>query len=140
MAAHSYLFSATRMLGRGGLGGATSSSMESVSSSLDWVMLVVLLRISISRSVRGSSEGLQQAECRLQSCSPAGMQHTDRSTHNATHGQQETPPAEGNICRGDSISTQSTTCTGHSQARFCCQILASSLSEQIPFTWSHCNR
>jgi len=59
------LLSTTRMPGKGGLGGATSSSVESGRSSADWDRPVVLFRISISRSVRGSSDwpsGLQAGE------------------------------------------------------------------------------
>lgn len=47
------------MPGKGGFGGATSSSVESGSSSADWDRPVVLFRISISRSVRGSSDWLE---------------------------------------------------------------------------------
>lgn len=54
-----YLLSTTRMPGNGGLGGATSSSVESGRSSVDWDRPVVLFRISISRSVRGSSDWLE---------------------------------------------------------------------------------
>lgn len=50
------------MPGRGGLGGATSSSVESGSSSVDCDMLVVLFKISISLSVRGSSDWLRIAK------------------------------------------------------------------------------
>lgn len=56
---NNYLLSTTRMPGKGGLGGATSSSVESGSSSADWDIPVVLLRISTSRSVRGSSDWLE---------------------------------------------------------------------------------
>jgi hypothetical protein len=48
------------MPGKGGLGGATSSLVESGSSSADGDTLVVLFRISISRSVRGSSGWLEK--------------------------------------------------------------------------------
>ena len=47
------------MPGKGGLGGATSSSIESWSPSVDCDRLVVLFSISISRSVRGSSDWLE---------------------------------------------------------------------------------
>lgn len=57
-----YLLSTTRMPGKGGLGGATSSSVASGSSSVDCDRPVVLFRISISLSVRGSSDWLRMAE------------------------------------------------------------------------------
>jgi hypothetical protein len=61
-----YLLSTTRIPGKGGLGGATSSSVESGSSSVDVDTPVVLFRISISRSVRGSSGWLErQKELRV---------------------------------------------------------------------------
>lgn len=49
------------MPGKGGLGGATSSLVESGSNSVDGdTPVAVLFRISISRSVRGSSGWLEK--------------------------------------------------------------------------------
>lgn len=50
------------MPGKGGLGGAASSSVGSGSSSVDGNMPAVLFKISISRSVSGSSDWLRIGE------------------------------------------------------------------------------
>lgn len=60
-----YLCSASLSPGRGGLGGATSSSDMSVKLSVGVTMGVVLLRIAFSRSVRGFSHTLRKTEALL---------------------------------------------------------------------------
>lgn len=73
------------MPGKGGLGGATSWSVESGSPSVDCDMRVVLLRISVSRSVRGSSDWLESGrELGLQKAT----EHTQGLRVRVDHGRE----------------------------------------------------
>lgn len=72
-----YLCSASLSPGRGGLGGATSSSDMSVKLSVGVTMGVVLLRIAFSRSVRGFSHTLRKREALLK-CLYAKMINPNR--------------------------------------------------------------